>query len=216
MKTQKTSLLLVLALLFAPVLPAFADDAPTPSTPAASSEAAAAPLSSSAQAPAAAIPLSPAAEAVVKRPGDTDAPDLPEVKEGDVPAEAPVAVTGTAEVEVPKDEIAIPGKAKPDVPESKYKWSNFTLGFLGGAVVGSAAGILFMSRGDDGSFDADKAKVVAPVVGAAAGLVFGLAALWLGATTPEEAKPPKVESALPPLAPPSQVADLGLRLDLSF
>lgn len=208
MRTKRTlAMALVAALLSAPALPLLAEDAAVGVTPQASVAA---------TAPVAAAPLSPAAEAAVKSPDATDAPELPDVKEGDVPDTVPEAVTATTEVEVPKEDIVVPGAAKPDEPEPKYKWTNFALGFLGGAVVGSAAGILFLSKGDDGSFDADKAKTVAPLVGAGTGLVFGLAALFLGSTTPEAAKPPKVESNLPPLPKRLDVADLGLRLDLRF
>lgn len=202
-------LLLAAALISAPAMPLLAEETAAPApTPVATTAAA------DAGAPAAAAAASGAPEALSTTA--SDAPDLPEVKEGAVPAEAPEAVSGTAEPDVPQDIIATPGKAKPDVPESPYKWGNFALGFLGGAAIGGAAGVLFLSKGDDGNFDSEKAKVMGPAVGAGAGLVFGLAALFLGTTTPEEAKPPKVESQSPPLPGGPAVADLGVRVDWRF
>jgi ABC-type uncharacterized transport system permease subunit len=80
----------------------------------------------------------------------------------------------------------------PEQPESKYKFSNFALGFLGGGLLGGAFGVL--SSGGSSSMGANAA-----IYGGAAALVLGTTGLFLGATSPEEAKPPKVleEGALP-------------------
>ncbi len=195
---MQRSLALILsgALLLAPALPALgADDAPA-AKPADSTAADAKP------APA------PAAK--------NAASDLPDVKDDGSIGASPEDVTGTSAPEVPKDVLAVPGKPKADEPEARFKTKNFVLGFLGGAAVGAAAGVLFLSRDANNNFDPSRAQVMVPVSGAVGGLALGLVAMLLGATTPEEAKPPKVDS-LAPLAPAAGVqAGLNLRHDWSF
>jgi hypothetical protein len=160
---------------------------------------------------AAAAQPAPAAPAAVA--AKDAAPDLPDTKDSGDVKDSPEDVTGTAEPEVPKEALAVPGKVKPDEPEARFKAKNFLLGFLGGAAVGAAAGILFFSRDADNGLDTERAKVVVPVAAGVGGLGFGLVAMLLGATTPEEAKPPKVES----LAPAAGVqAGVNVRYDWSF
>lgn len=193
---------LVLALVLAPALPLLAEEKAPETKPA--------PSASSGQAT--------DAKADDTKTEAKDAPDLPEAKDDGISATEPEDVTQTAEPEVPKETLATPGKEKPETPEPRYKMGNFVLGFLGGALLGGAAGILFFSNGDKG-FDQDKAKVMGPAVGVGAGLALGLVALLLGATTPEEAKPPKVEkeSLLPPLNQTGPaVAGFSIRHDWSF
>jgi hypothetical protein len=187
---------LVLALALAPALPALADEAA-----AASPTAQATVDASAAAAPAAASPTAAV-------------PDLPAVKD-----DAAAPDTGTAATETdttaPKETLVAPGAAKPEVADSPGL-KNFVIGFLGGAVVGAAGGYLFLSQGDDGHFDSNKAAVAVPASAVVLGLGFGLVSYLLGSTTPEEAKPPKVDS-LAPLAPAGQQqASLSVRHDWHF
>lgn len=118
-------------------------------------------------------------------------PALPDELNETAPAEAPT--------EAPAAEPGLPSEAfkaleQPVVEEapSKFKISNFLLGFLGGALLGSAAGVL-VGGGRDGA----AMGAAAALYGAIGGLAGGGLALLLGATTPEEARPPRVESGLP-------------------
>jgi hypothetical protein len=188
---------LVLALALAPALPALADEAaaasPTAQATAGASPAAAAPAAAS---PTAAVP------------------DLPAVKDDAAAPDTGTAATVT-DTTAPKETLVAPGAAKPETVESPGL-KNFVIGFLGGAVVGAAGGYLFLSQGDDGHFDSNKAAVAVPASAVGLGLGFGLVSYLLGSTTPEEAKPPKVES-LAPLAPAGlQQASLSVRHDWHF
>lgn len=177
---QKIAILLALTLLVAPAVPVLADVTPT---------AASAP-SSETNTPEAVTPDQP-------KP-----PVLPEAVSGTAVEAAPQAVTTSAEPTVPSDVLAKPGDAKPEEKPSRFKFGNFALGFLGGALLGGAAGVLF--SGGQGS---DSMVTHAALYGGGAGLGLGLLALLLGSTTPEEAKPPKVdEGSLRPGFPGVQVA----------
>lgn len=150
--------------------------------------------------------LSPTAEAAVSpepspspspepspTPEAEQPPTLPESLDGSVvPADG--ALSGTAEVSTPLEDPAkqAPGEPVPEEKPSRYKLSNFLLGFLGGALLGGAYGVL-SSGGKEGSTMGQNAAIY----GGGAALTLGLAGLFLGATTPEEAKPPRVEGALP-------------------
>jgi hypothetical protein len=176
---QLLALTLSGALCVAPALPLLADEqapAPAPAAAAATPDA---------------TSKAPDAQATVK----SDAPDLPDAKAD--ASQAPEDVTGTAEPEVPKEDLATPGKERMDVPESRFKTRNFVLGFLGGAAVGAAAGVLVFSNGANNGYDPNLGKVNVPVAALVGGLGGGLVAMLLGATTPEEAKPPKVEGQAP-------------------
>lgn len=203
----------------------------TPAAPAASADAAAtlsgtaetaaaAPVSATAATAGQATPVSAAAQAVATpvaaSPTAAADPNVPEAVDASQPpppmlpsgltatatAQEPESVTETAEPGLPTEVLAKPGEAKPDEPHVRYKFSNFALGFLGGALLGSAAGVLFNSSGEGSSMGANAA-----IYGGIGGLVFGTAGLFLGATTPEEAKPPKVdEGAARPGWPGVQVA----------
>lgn len=130
---------------------------------------------------------------------EPEAPALPDADGSAAISETPSAEVETAkdaEVGVPKEDPSkvAPGKAIPEAKATKYHFSNFALGFLGGALLGGAYGVL-SSGGKESSVMATNAAIY----GGAAAAVLGIAGLLLGATTPEEAKPPKVgdESALP-------------------
>ena len=187
----RIALLLCLSLGLSPALPLLADDSAAPASgTAASNTAAASPESSTASAPAtAAAASSPTAAAV---------PALPDEATEAAPVAAPTGDAKEAPSSLPKDKIVMPGPAKPDAPESKYKFSNFILGFAGGALLGGVGGFLLGTSGPNG-IDWSKARVVPYACAAAGGIIGGFGSLWLGAYTPEEAKPPKVEGGLPPL-----------------
>jgi hypothetical protein len=188
--------ILVLALVGAPALPALAADEPvaTPVTTPVTTDSA--------------TPVPDEAKPKVE-----EAPALPEAKTGEAPAEAPEAATTTAEPELPK--VVTPEKPKPEAPESPYKLKNFGLGFLGGAVLGAATGVLLFSQNDKGALDPEKAKTMAAVCGGIGGLSFGLAAFLLGTTTPEEVKPPQVEEGSV-TAPGQFQASLGIHYNWAF
>jgi hypothetical protein len=186
----RIALLLCLSLGLAPALPALADDAAAPATGTAAS-ATAAPAGTTVSA-AADQALSPTAA------GAAQAPALPDEATEAAPVAAPSGNAQEAPSTLPKDKIVLPGPAKPDAPESKYKFSNFILGFAGGALLGGVGGFLLGTSGPNG-IDWAKARVVPYACAAAGGIIGGFGSLWLGAYTPEEAKPPKVEGALPPL-----------------
>jgi hypothetical protein len=200
------SSILALALLSAPALPALAVETPAPATVTAEALVTAEPS------PVAAAPKDLSATAEPAKPEAAPAPELPADKGSESPA-VPEYVTPTGELELPKAPAA-----KPEEPESAYKLKNFALGFLGGAVVGGAVGVLFFSQGDKGTFDPEKAKIMGPAIAAAGGLAFGLAALLLGTTTPVEVKPPKVETegGLRISVPAQPLAGLNVRYDWSF
>ena len=119
---------------------------------------------------------------------------------------APAADAKVAPTALPKDSVVLPGPAKPDRPESKYKLSNFLLGFTGGALLCGVAGFLLGTSGPNG-IDWEKARVVPVACAVGGGLLGGFASLYLGAHTPEEAKPPMVEGGLPAI---------GLQASLRF
>ena len=165
---KRISMTLALALLLAPALPLLAEDA----------------------APAA---VSPAAQAVPA--ADPNAPALP-----DTTAPQDVSVTAdvkAAPVEVPKDVLAQPGRARPDDKPSRFSLGNFVLGFIGGAILGGAAGVLLLSDDGSGGIDQSKLRLMLPLGLVGGGLVGGTISLMRGATTPEEARPPKVEGRRP-------------------
>jgi hypothetical protein len=158
------------------------------------------------------LPALNAAESAAAEAKTETAPELPETKDGGEVKDVPEEVTGTAEVETPTDVLAKPGEAKPEEKEARFKISNFALGFLGGAALGAAVGILVLSQGDNG-FDQEKAKVMGPLAAGIGGLAFGTVSLLLGATTPEAAKPPKVDAS----ASAGRLAQgLGAKVTLSF
>jgi hypothetical protein len=187
---RELALILTLAMLAGPALPALAAEADTAKNASATAEAA--------------------------QPEAAPAPDLPAAKDTGSPAAVPEDVTPTAEPELPK--AAPAAKPKPEEPESPYKFKNFALGFLGGALLGGAIGVELFSQDEKGSFDPEKAKVMGPVIGGIVGLSFGLAAFLLGTTTPVEVKPPKVETeeGLRLLAPTQNLAGLKVQYDWSF
>jgi hypothetical protein len=140
-----------------------------------------------------------AAQASGEAQAAPEAPALPDETGGAAVSETPTAELEKAkdtEVGVPKEDPSkvAPGKAIPDAKPTKYHFANFALGFVGGALLGGAYGVL-SSGGKDSSVMATNAALF----GGGAAVVLGVAGLLLGATTPEEAKPPKVsdESALP-------------------
>lgn len=168
--------ILSLALLLAPVL-GLAETAEALSPTA---EAAASPEPSPSPSP------SPA-------PEGEQPPTLPESLDGGaVPADG--ALSGTAEVATPAEDPAklAPAEPVPEEKPSRFKLGNFLLGFLGGALLGGAYGVL-SSGGKESSVMGQNAAIY----GGGAALTLGLAGLFLGATTPEEAKPPRVDGALP-------------------
>jgi uncharacterized protein YcfJ len=156
-------------------LPLLAEGAPEALSPAAATAAAPAALSGTAAA---------------------DAPALPEATAADVTI-TPSTDAVAAPVEVPKEVLATPGKAKAEEPVSRFRTGNFILGFIGGALLGGAAGVLFFSQDASGGIDQDKLKVAATAGVLGGGLLGGTVAVMLGATTPEEARPPQVEGRRP-------------------
>ncbi|HTB35389.1 MAG TPA: hypothetical protein VK842_11025 [bacterium] len=153
-----------------------------------------------------------AAEAAV---ADTAAPasptagvQAPALPEDSVDSGAPAPATNATEgpSTLPKDKIVVPGPAKPVEAPSRYKFSNFALGFLGGALLCGVAGFLLGTSGPNG-IDWSKARVIPAASAVGGGLVGGLGSFWLGAYTPEEARPPQVEGGLPAL---------GLQASLRF
>jgi hypothetical protein len=133
------------------------------------------------------------------------APALPE---DNVDATAPAPATGATEAPstLPKDKVVVPGPAKPVEAPSRYKAGNFILGFVGGALLAGLGGFLLGTSGPNG-IDWAKARKVPVIAAAAGGVVGGVASLWLGAYTPEEARPPQVEGRAPAL---------GLQASLRF
>jgi hypothetical protein len=194
----RIALLLCLSLGLAPALPLLAD-------PSASSGQASAAAGTGTAATVAAVsntaasPDSAAAAATGQALSPTAAaPALPDEATEAAPVSAPTGSAQEAPSSLPKDKIVLPGPAKPDAPESRYKFSNFILGFVGGALLGGVGGFLLGTSGPNG-IDWNKARVVPYACAAAGGIVGGFGSLWLGAYTPEEAKPPTVEGGLPPL-----------------
>ena len=171
---KRIAMTLALSLLLGPALPLLAEDA-------------AAPLSSTAAAPA----------------PDPNAPALPESSAAQdlSPTAAPSTEVKAAPVEVPKDVLAQPVQAKAEEKPARFRLGNFVLGFLGGALLGGAAGVLFGSTDSTGALSQDKLKVMLPLGLVGGGLLGGTLSLLLGATTPEEARPPKVESRRPGATP---------------
>jgi len=155
-----------------------------PATPVDAAAPAAAPA-----APAPAAPADAAAPAATAAPA-ADAPPLPDVQSPAGQA-APAAQDAGGQVQ-PQDAFPKPGEPQAEVRQSKYKFSNFLLGFLGGALLGAAYGILSDSSGKAASRNESTA-----IYGVGVGLAFGTLSLVFGATTPEEAKPPRVEGRIP-------------------
>lgn len=146
-----------------------------------------APWAAGAAAPAAAP--SPAAEA---EPVEAAPPPLPQEQALD--PDQPLPAAAPAEVATPKEDPAklAPGAPRPQAPPSRYRFSNFALGFLGGALMGGAYGVL-----SSGGRPNDAMALNAALYAGGTGLVLGFAGLLLGATTPEEPRPPAV-GAWPP------------------
>ena len=195
---KRIAMTLALSLLLAPALPLLADPS-TGSGQAPSTGSGQVPSTGSGQ-DAVAVPAatSPTAQAA---PGPVDgAPALPDAAAQDVSA-TPSADVKAAPVEVPKDVLVQPGQAKADVQPSRFQTGNFILGFLGGALLGGAAGVLLLSTDSNGVLDQDKLKVMLPLGLVGGGLIGGTVSLLLGATSPQEAQPPKVEGRRPAPAP---------------
>jgi hypothetical protein len=187
-----SALIAILSLILAPAL-VLADEAVALSPTASASSpdtggnaAAAAQVSADAKSAAASKAQADAQSQAVPAPELPDSGGLENEPAGNLKATAP------AEVNVPKEDPSkqAPGKAVVEAPPSKYKLSNFILGFVGGALLGGAYGVL-------GTKDGGNIGANAAIYGGAAALALGTIGLFLGATTPEEAKPPRVDSALP-------------------
>jgi hypothetical protein len=181
---------LAAALLVAPTAAALADDAATALTP----SAAAATGTAAALAPAlqsAAAPTSPSAASTANS------------------SPAALTVTGTASAPVPdsstaaaddSDQAPLPlpvikenaasteSRSASVQPEaaSPFKWSNFWLGFVGGALVGGTYGILFDTTGK-----AQTRNTETGLYGGIGALGFGTIAMLLGGTTPQAVAPPQ-------------------------
>jgi hypothetical protein len=128
-----------------------------------------------------------------------------------LPAEAleaapPPSEGSGAAVATPREDPAAiaPGKPVAEAKPSRFRFGNFVLGFLGGALLGGAYGVL-SSGGQESQVMAQNAAIY----GGGAGLALGVAGLFLGATTPEAAKPPQIEAWARPLPG-------GLELALRF
>jgi len=130
-----------------------------------------------------AVPSTPTAQAA-------GAPALPDVQTEE--KAAPEVTGAQAAPAVPQDALPQPGAAKPEAKPGKFKMTNFLLGFLGGALLGGAYGILSDDSGNPKTRDA-----MAGVDAAIGGISLGTLSLLLGATTPEEVKPPRVEGRRP-------------------
>lgn len=135
-------------------------------------------------APAAASPPAPAA----------GAPALPDMS---APQDlSPAADVKAAPVEVPSDLPVQPGPAKPQLKPGRFRLGNFVLGFVGGALLGSAAGVLFGSTDANGALVQDRLKYMLPLGVLGGGLLGGTVSLLLGATSPPEAAPPALQGRL--------------------
>ncbi|MGH7441494.1 MAG: hypothetical protein ACREKE_02345 [bacterium] len=117
------------------------------------------------------------------------APALP-VDFGPLPAGAP-ALPGTPGAVSRPRPTPTPGRARVEAPESPFKFKNFLYGFVAGALVGVAYGILSDTSGKN-----KVQNVEAIVYGLGGGLVFGGISLGLGATTPPPPRPPR-QASLP-------------------
>jgi hypothetical protein len=189
----RIALLLCFTVLFAPALRLMAEGqaAPAPASATASSataaeaavadNAAASPVSGSAA-------LSPTAQA----------PALPDEAADATAVASPSGDATEGPSALPKDKVVVPGPAKPVEAPSRYRASNFVLGFVGGALLCGLGGFLIGTNGPHG-IDWAKARVIPVVSAAAGGVLGGFGSLWLGAYSPEEARPPEVEGRLPAL-----------------
>jgi hypothetical protein len=158
---------------------------PTPAVASALTTTASSALSSTAGAQVQSAPASggtPApADAAVLPPG---APALPDVQAGGKQS------AGDQRAEpVAQNAIPAPGKAQEEIAPSPFKFTNFLYGFLGGALVGASYGVLFDTSGKN-----NVRNIKAGLYGLLGGTAFGTLSLFLGATTPETAKPPQVGS----------------------
>ncbi|HXB98202.1 MAG TPA: hypothetical protein VNZ54_09125 [bacterium] len=134
------------------------------------------------------------------------APALPDESTEGAAVPAPSGDAKEAPATLPKDKVVVPGPAKPEAPASRYKTSNFVLGFIGGALLCGFGGFLLGTNGPHG-IDWAKARTIPVACALGGGILGGFGSLWLGAYTPEEARPPQVEGGLPAL---------GLQASLRF
>lgn len=109
---------------------------------------------------------------------------------------SPAADVKAAPVEVPSDLPVQPGPAKPELKPGRFRLGNFVLGFVGGALLGSAAGVLFGSTDANGALVQDRLKYMLPLGVLGGGLLGGTVSLLLGATSPPEAAPPALQGRL--------------------
>ncbi|HTB22923.1 MAG TPA: hypothetical protein VK914_09470 [bacterium] len=135
-----------------------------------SSSAAASPaLSSDVSATASAAPVADTGTAADSSPAEPAAP-LPDIQDNSAAAQAPESQAGSVQSD----------------DESPFRWTNFLLGFLGGALLGGTYGLL--------DAPPDNARVRNQdilVYGGAAAIGLGTVAIFLGGTTPQPAKPPE-------------------------
>lgn len=195
-----------MTLAFAPALRLLAD--PSTSSGQASVTAAGAPATATASSVSAAeAAVADTAAPAAASPTAASAPALPD---DSVDTAAPAPATGATEgpSTLPKDKVVVPGEAKPVEAPARYKASNFILGFVGGALLCGLGGFLLGTNGPNG-IDWEKARTIPAICAAGGGIVGGVASLWLGAYTPEEARPPQVEGRAPAPA-------LGLQASLHF
>ena len=149
----RIALLLCLSLGLAPALPLLAD--PSTEFRAGFRRQGSAATASSVSAAEAAV-ANTAAAAAAPPPPRRALPD--ESTDAAAPAPAEDAKEGPSTL--PKDKVVVPGEAKPvEAPESKYKFSNFILGFAGGALLGGVGGFLLGTSGPNG-IDWSKARVI--------------------------------------------------------
>jgi hypothetical protein len=125
------------------------------------------------------------------RPGlaqaESEAPELPKTEE--LKGAPEISGDAKAEVEAPSGEPEIKKESVKVVQEKpgRFRWSNFFLGALGGAVLSAGLGIpLGAARSDSGGLDSAKIGLLAGA-GAVGG---GLLSVLLGATSPLPATPP--------------------------
>lgn len=148
-------------------------------------------VSPSAQAGAASAPAGVTRDADALSSTASTPPALPDAA---LDGPAPDAKPAPADLGVPKDSIVAPKAAVPEAKPARFHFGDFALGFLGGALIGGAYGVL-SSGGQPQSTMTQNAAID----GGAGGVVLGLLGLLLGATTPPPAKPPQVDEGARPL-----------------